>query len=59
MVLGRCAPSGTCVVDQNIHMAQSLHTCRTKALDVMFIGAIGGDELRINAGFFQHRNGLF
>jgi hypothetical protein len=59
MVFGRCAPSGSGVVDQNINVAEPFQCLFGKARDFRIFGAIGGNPTRINPSVFEFAGGVF
>ena len=58
MVFGRRAPGGAGVVDQDVHVAHALQRLVGQAADVLFLGAVGGDPARVDAGGLQLGGGL-
>src|SRR5256885_10271440 len=60
VLLGRRAPAGARVVDEDVHLAQALQGLGGQALDVGLVGAVGGDPagvdacgLQLGSGFLQ------
>jgi hypothetical protein len=55
VVLGRRGPRGSCVVDQDVNVAEPLRGFSGQAADIVFVGAVsgypaGGDAGRVSPG---------
>src|SRR5207247_3433554 len=49
IVLDRCAAGCAGVVDQGVYAPQALEGLARQALDVVLVGTVGGDPLRLDA----------
>ena len=59
VVLGRRAPGGAGVVDQDVDLAQALHRLVADLLDLRRVAGVGGHPARVDALGLQVRGGLF